>query len=72
MILYRLQGHLQEFKLTKCGLCINYCKVTASCIPSENVTLDRCFWEDLTTGVTTYKNEEVIEYTSVIITVGLC
>jgi hypothetical protein len=28
MIPYRLQGHLQEFKFFKCGLCINYCKVT--------------------------------------------
>jgi hypothetical protein len=34
------------------------------------MSLDRCFWEELTTGVTIYKNEEVIEHTSVTITVG--
>jgi hypothetical protein len=32
--------------------------------------MDRCFWKELSTGVTTYKNEEIIEHTSVTITVG--
>jgi hypothetical protein len=36
----------------------------------EIITLDRCFWKELTTGVTTYKNEEIIEHTSITITVG--
>jgi hypothetical protein len=61
---------MQRNDFWKCGLCANYCKVTASCIPTENVTLDRCFWKELSTGVTTCKNEEIIEHTSVTITVG--
>jgi hypothetical protein len=55
----------------KCGLCQNNCIVVASCKTTEIITLERCFWEKLTTVVTTYKNEEVIEHTSVAITVGL-
>jgi hypothetical protein len=51
-------------------LCQNHCIVAASCKPAEIITLDRCFWKELTTGVTTYKNEEVIEHTSVTITIG--
>jgi hypothetical protein len=32
--------------------------------------MDRCFWKEFTTGVTTHKNEEIIEHASVTIMVG--
>jgi hypothetical protein len=35
----------------------------------EKVPMDRCFWKELTTGVTIYKNEEIIEHNSVTLTV---
>jgi hypothetical protein len=54
----------------RCGVCQNHCIVAASCKPTEIVILDRCFWKELTTGITTYKNEEIIEHNSVTITVG--
>jgi hypothetical protein len=41
-----------------------------TCKLKELITMVRCFWKELTTGVTTYKNEEIIEHSSVIITVG--
>jgi hypothetical protein len=64
------QGNLKKNDFWKCGLCQNHCIVAASCKPAEIITLDRCFWKELTTGVTTYKNEEVIEHSLVTITVG--
>jgi hypothetical protein len=64
------QGTLKKNDFWKCGLCQNHCIVAASCKPTEIVTLDRCFWKELTTGVTTYKNEEIIEHTSITLTVG--
>jgi hypothetical protein len=45
--------------------------MAASCKQAEIITLDRCFWKELIINITTYKNEEVIEHTSVTITVGL-
>jgi hypothetical protein len=33
--------------------------------------MDRCFWEELSTGISIYKNDEIIEYLSVTLTVGL-
>jgi hypothetical protein len=67
----RAQGNLKKNDFWKCGLCLcqNHCIVAASYKPAEIVTLDRCFWKELTTGVTTYKNEEIIEHTSITITV---
>jgi hypothetical protein len=65
-----MQGNLKKNDFWKCGLCQNHCIVATSCKPMEIVTLDRCFWKELTTGVTTYKNEEIIEHNSVTITVG--
>jgi hypothetical protein len=65
----RAQGNLKKKDFWKCGLCQNHCIVAASCKPAEIITLDRCFWEKLTTVVITYKNEEIIEHTSVTITV---
>jgi hypothetical protein len=44
----------------KCGLCLNYCMSVYTCKLKELITMDRCFWKELTTGITTYKNEEVI------------
>jgi hypothetical protein len=64
-----MQGNLKENDFWKCGLCQNHCIVGVSFKPAEIITLERCFWKELTTGVTTYKNEEVIEHTSIIITV---
>jgi hypothetical protein len=34
------------------------------------IVLDRCFWEELTTGATIYKNEQVIEHMLVTLTVA--
>jgi hypothetical protein len=65
----RMQGNLKKNDFWRCGLCQNHCIVATSCKPAEIVTLDRCFWKELTTGVTTYKNEEIIEHKSVTITV---
>jgi hypothetical protein len=54
----------------KCALCFNYCRVTATCKPSKIVTLDRCFWEEKITGISVFKNNEIIEFYSVTLTVG--
>jgi hypothetical protein len=70
MDLIHAQGNLKKNDFWKCGLCQNHCIVAASCKPAEIITLERCFWKEITTGVTTYKNEEVIEHTLVTITVG--
>jgi hypothetical protein len=32
--------------------------------------MDRCFWEKLPTRISIYKNDELIEYLSAILTVG--
>jgi hypothetical protein len=48
----------------------NYCKVTASCKPKEIITMDRCFWEELPIRISIFKNDEIIEYLSVTLTVG--
>jgi hypothetical protein len=32
--------------------------------------MDRCFWEELPIGISIYKNDEIIEYLSVTLTVG--
>jgi hypothetical protein len=64
------QGNLKKNDFWKYGLCQNHCIVAASCKPTEIITLERCFWKELTTSVTTYKNEEVIEHTSMTIIVG--
>jgi hypothetical protein len=61
---------LKKKDFWRCGLWQNHCIVAAYCKPAEIVTLDRCFWKELTTGVTTYKNDEIIEHNSVTITVG--
>jgi hypothetical protein len=53
------QGNLKKKDFWKCDLCQN-----------QLIPLERCFWKKLTTGVTTYKNEEIIEHSSVTITVG--
>jgi hypothetical protein len=66
----RMQGNLKKNDFWRCGLCQNHCIIAASCKPAEIITLDRCFWKELTTGVTTYKNEEIIEHNLVTITVG--
>jgi hypothetical protein len=50
------QGNLKKNDFWKCGLCQNHCILAASCKPAKIITLDRCFWKELTTGVTTYKN----------------
>jgi hypothetical protein len=65
-----MQGNLKKNDFWRCNVCQNHCIVAASCKPTEIVTLDRCFWKELTTGITTYKNEEIIEHNSVTITVG--
>jgi hypothetical protein len=65
-----MQRNLKKNDFWKCGLCQNHCMVAASCKPTEIVTLDRCFWKELTIGVTTYKNKEIIECNSVTIMVG--
>jgi hypothetical protein len=62
-----VQGNLKKNNSWKCGLCQNHCIVAASCKPAEIVTLDR---KELTTNIIIYKNEEIIEHTSVTITVG--
>jgi hypothetical protein len=65
----RAQENLKKNNFWKCGLYQNHC-IVASCKPAEIIMLERCFWKELVTGVTTYKNEEVIEHTWVTITVG--
>jgi hypothetical protein len=64
------QGNLKKNDFWKCGLCQNHHIVAASYKPAKMITLDRCFWKEFTTGVTTYKNKEIIEHTSITITVG--
>jgi hypothetical protein len=66
----RAQGNLKENDFWKWGLCQNHYIVADSCKPAEITTLERYFWKELTTGVTTYKNEEIIEHASMTITVG--
>jgi hypothetical protein len=64
------QGNLKKKDFWKCGLFQNYCIIAASCKPVEIITPERCFWKELATGVTTYKNEEVIEHILVTMIVG--
>jgi hypothetical protein len=37
----------------------------------EIIILDKCFWKELTMGITVYKNNEVIEHMLVILIAGL-
>jgi hypothetical protein len=61
---------IHETSISKCGLYINYCRETATCKPKEIITMDRCFWEELQTGISICKNDEIIEYLSITLTVG--
>jgi hypothetical protein len=47
-----------------------YCITAASCKTEETISMNRCFWEELSTGVSIYKNNELIDYLSVTLTVG--
>jgi hypothetical protein len=66
----RAQRKLVRNDFWKCGLCQNYCITAASCKTEETITMNRCFWEKLSTGVSIYKNNELIDYLSVTLTVG--
>jgi hypothetical protein len=66
-----IQGNLKNNDFWKCGLCQNYCRVTTSCKQKEIITMNnRCFWEELPMGISIYKDDKIIEYLSVTITVG--
>jgi hypothetical protein len=41
-----------------------------ACIPSDYITLQRCFWEEKTSVLTVKKNGEVIKHYSVALSVG--
>jgi hypothetical protein len=53
-----------------CGWWRYWGRTAVTCIPSEYITLDRCFWEKITSGQTVKKNGEVIEHYSVTLSVG--
>jgi hypothetical protein len=56
----------------KIMMCRNvFCvKITASCRTKGIITMDRYFWEKLLTGISNYKNNEIIKYLSVTLTIG--
>jgi hypothetical protein len=59
---HSLQGNIKELAILKCGFCQNWCRVVVFCPVKEIITLDRCFWEERTTGVSIFKNNELIDY----------
>jgi hypothetical protein len=54
-----------------CGWWKYWCRTAVACIPSDYITLQRCFWEEKTSGLVIKKNGEIIEYYLVILFVGL-
>jgi hypothetical protein len=70
MEFHTIQGHMDNNDFNRCSFCRNYCKATATCKPKEIITMDKCFWEELSTGVLIYKNNELIENFSITLTVG--
>jgi hypothetical protein len=47
-----------------------WCRTVVVCIPSDYITMQRCFWEEKTSGLLIKKNGEVIEHYFVTLTVG--
>jgi predicted PP-loop superfamily ATPase len=62
---FNFESSICETSFLKCGLCINYYQVTVTYKPKEIITMYRCFWEELPTGVSIYKNDEIIKHLSV-------
>jgi hypothetical protein len=52
-----------------CGWWKYWCRTVVACIPSDYITLQRCFWEEKTSGLVIKKNGVVIEHYSVTLSV---
>jgi hypothetical protein len=55
-----MQGNLKNSDFWRCGFCKNWCRVKVSYKSKEFIILDRCFWEERTTEVTSYKNNKIL------------
>jgi hypothetical protein len=52
-------------KYLKCDLYKNWCRASITCTPKEFVNMDRCFWEERLSGVSVYKNDQLLTHHSV-------
>jgi hypothetical protein len=60
------RNHSVELKkYSRCGWCRNWCRVLVTCTPKEFVTMSRCFWKERLSGVSIYKNDELLTHYSV-------
>jgi hypothetical protein len=70
MVRIHQQLNLKRNYFMKCGFCQNHYISATSCRLKEIIPMNRCFWKELTTGISVYKNEEAIKHSSVTITVS--
>jgi pyruvate-formate lyase-activating enzyme len=64
-----LSGEIKISDNRKCDWCKNYCKQAVVCKPKEMIKLDKCFWEEQTTEVVIYKNENILKYEFISLTI---
>jgi hypothetical protein len=68
VILSNLSREVKINDNQKCCWCKNYCKQAVACKSKEILKLNKCFWEEQTTEIVIYKNDNILKYESISIT----